>query len=54
MSDNAANPPSVPVVPHTIAENLRDVALMGDRHRLVIDDLSLEDESNFFDILENA
>lgn len=54
MSDNAANQPSAPVTPSTIAEILRDVAPMGDLSRLVIDDLSPEEEDSFFDILEDA
>ncbi len=54
MSDNAANQPSAPVTPSAIAEILRDVAPMGDLSRLVIDDLSPEEEDSFFDILKNA
>lgn len=54
MSDNAANQPSVPMMPSTIAEILRGAAPMGDLSRLIVDDLSPEEEDSFFDILENA
>ena len=54
MSENAANQPSALTTPTTIAELLRDVVPMGDLGRLVIDDLSPEEEAVFYRILEDA
>ncbi len=54
MSENAANQPSALTMPTTIAELLRDVVPMGDLGRLVIDDLSPEEEDVFYRILEDA
>lgn len=54
MSDNAANQPSPPPTPATIAEIVRDVQPMGDLDRFVIEDMTPEEEDEFFAILEDA
>lgn len=54
MSDNTANQPSAPTTPTTIAEVIRDVEPMGDLSRFVIEDLTPEEEDEFFRILEDA
>ena len=51
MSDSEANQPSALT---TMAELLRDVVPMGDLSRLVIDDLSPDEEGAFYRILEDA
>ncbi|MGK2957074.1 MAG: hypothetical protein ACSLFB_01440 [Acidimicrobiales bacterium] len=54
MSENTANQPAALTTPITIAELLRDVEPMGNLGRLVIDDLSPEEEDEFYRILEDA
>lgn len=55
MSDNtASHGDTVPSQPMTIADVLRDVEPMGDLRRFEIDDLTPEDEDEFFGILEDA
>ncbi len=54
MSDSTANQPSPSLVPTTIAEVIRDVAPMGDLGRFIIEDLTAEEEDEFFRILEGA
>ena len=54
MSDNTANQPSAPATPTTIAEVIQDVEPMGDLSRFVIEDLTPEEEDEFFRILEDA
>lgn len=54
MSDNAANRGTGPKAPTTIAEVLQDIEPMGDLRQFVIDDLTPEDEDEFFRILEGA
>ena len=51
MSDNAANRETGP---KTIAEVLHGIEPMGDLRQFAIDDLTPEDEDEFFRILENA
>ncbi len=43
-----------PKTPTTIAEVLQGIEPMGDLRQFVIDDLTPEDEDEFFRILENA
>ena len=54
MSDNAANHETGPKTPTTIAEVLQGIEPMGDLGQFAIDDLSPEDEDEFFGILEDA
>jgi len=54
MSDSAANRDTGPKTPKTIAEVLRGIQPMGDLRQFAIDDLTLEDEDEFFRILKNA
>jgi len=54
MSDNTASQPSTPVTPTTFAEVIRNVEPMGDLGRFVIEDLTAEEEDEFFRILEGA
>lgn len=55
MSDNtASHDDTVPGQPMTIADVLRGVEPMGDLRRFAIDDLTPEDEDEFFGILEDA
>lgn len=54
MSDTTANPRPAPAQPTTIAEVLEDLEPMGDLSRFAIDDLTAEEEDEFFRILEEA
>lgn len=54
MSDSTANQPSTPAIPATIAEVIRNVEPMGDLGRFIIEDLTAEEEDEFFRILEGA
>ena len=55
MSDNTASHDDTgPSQPMTIADVLRSVEPMGDLRRFAIDDLTPEDEDEFFGILEDA
>lgn len=54
MSDSTANQRPGSTGPTTIAELLEGVETMGDLGRFVIDDLTPEEEDEFFRILEDA
>lgn len=54
MSDNTANQRPAASEPTTIAEVLRGGQPMGDLRRFVIEDLTPEEEDEFFRILEEA
>ena len=54
MSDNTANQQPAPVGPATIAEVVEGLEPMGDLARFAIDDLTLDEEDEFFAILEDA
>ncbi len=55
MSDNtASHDDTVPSQPMTISDVLRGVEPMGDLRRFAIEDLTPEDEDEFFGILEDA
>lgn len=54
MSDNTANQRPAPGEPTTIAEVLQGLEPMGDLSRFAIDDLTPEEEEEFFRILEEA
>jgi len=54
MSDQTAKPSPEPTGPVTIADLLRDAEPMGDLSRFAIDDLTPEEEDEFFQILEDA
>lgn len=54
MSDNTANPRPASAGPSTIAEVLEDLEPMGDLTRFAIDDLTPDEEDEFFEILEDA
>jgi len=53
MSDNTAKHPASPSSP-TIDDIVRDAEPMGDLSRFLIDDMTPEDEDEFFSILESA
>ena len=53
MSDTV-NQQSVPAEPSTIAEVLQDLTPMGDLTRFVIEDLTSDEEDEFYRILEDA
>lgn len=53
--ENTADQPFTPVSPSAaFAEILSNVEPMGDLSRFVIDDLTPEDEAEFYGILENC
>jgi hypothetical protein len=54
MSDDTASQQPALVGPSTIAEVLADLEPMGDLTRFAIDDLSPDEEDEFFEILEDA
>ena len=54
MSDNPATQMSGVNPPMTIAGILRNIEAMGDLRQFAIDDLTSEDEDEFFRILEDA
>lgn len=54
MSDSTANQSPAPTQPATIAEVLQGGQPMGDLSRFMIDDLTPEEEDEFFRILEEA
>lgn len=54
MSDSTANQASAPAAPSTIAQVIRGVEPMGDLSRFAIDDLTAEEEAEFFRIIEDA
>jgi hypothetical protein len=54
MSDNTANQHPASAGPSTIAEVLKDLEPMGDLSRFAIDDLTPDEEDEFFKILEDA
>lgn len=54
MSDNATDHETGPKTPTTIAEVLQEIEPMGDLRQFAIDDLTPEDEDEFFRILEDA
>ncbi len=54
MSDNTASQQPVSAEPSTIAQVLQDLTPMGDLGRFVIEDLTPDEEDEFFKILEDA
>lgn len=54
MSDNSANQQPAPAGPRTIEEVLKDLQPIGDLDRFAIDDLTPDEEDEFFKILEDA
>lgn len=54
MSDTTANQRPAPSGPATIAEVLQGGEPMGDLSRFAIEDLTPEEEDEFFRILEDA
>lgn len=54
MSESTANQPTDPPVPSTIAEVIRPLEPMGDLSRFAIDDLTSEEEDEFFRILSES
>ena len=54
MSDNTANQRPAPGDPTTVAEVLEQLEPMGDLSRFVIEDLTPDEEDEFFQILEDA
>lgn len=48
MSDNTVNQQPAPDGPSTIAEALKDIQPMGDLSRFVVDDLTPDEEDEFF------
>ena len=54
MSDNAATRDDGSKTPMTISDVLRGVKPMGDLRQFAIDDLTADDEDEFFRILEDA
>lgn len=54
LSDNTANKQPAVAGPSTIAEVLEDLEPMGDLTRFAIDDLTPDEEDEFFEILEDA
>ena len=53
MSDGSTTSPPQPGNPRTIAEILQGGEPMGDLSRFAIDDLTPEEEDEFFKILED-
>lgn len=54
MSDNTANQQPAPSEPSTVAEVLEGLEPMGDLSRFAVDDLTPDEEDEFFRILEDA
>lgn len=54
MSDSTADQHPASAGPSTIAEVLEDLKPMGDLSRFAIDDLTPDEEDEFFKILEDA
>jgi hypothetical protein len=54
MSDSTASEPSSASGPATIAEIVRDREPMGDLGRFLIEDMTPEEEDEFFGVLEDA
>ncbi len=55
MTGNTADKhETAPLAPTTVAEVLRDLEPMGDLSQYVIDDLTPDEEDEFFRILEDA
>lgn len=54
MSDTSASQQPAPGGPSTIAEVLEGIEPMGDLGQFVIDDLTSDEEDEFFRILEDA
>ena len=54
MSDNTVSRDIGPTTPLTIADIVRGVEPMGDLRQYAIDDLTPEDEDEFFRIVEDA
>lgn len=54
MSGNTAKQQPAPSGPSTIAEVLRDLEPMGELSRFAIEDLTPDEEDEFFGILEDA
>lgn len=54
MSDDAATRDDASNAPMTVADVLRGVEPMGDLRQFAIDDLTPDDEEEFFRILEDA
>lgn len=54
MPDNTANQQPAAAGPSTIAEVLKDLEPMGDLARFAIDDLTPDEEDEFFKIVEDA
>lgn len=54
MSDNTASQQPIFAEPSTIADVLRDLTPMGDLSRFVIEDLTPDEEDEFYKILEDA
>jgi hypothetical protein len=54
MSDHSTNDHHTATAPPTLEELLRGLEPMGDLTEFAIDDLSAEDEDEFFGILERA
>ncbi|HET8984934.1 MAG TPA: hypothetical protein VFN03_04150 [Trueperaceae bacterium] len=52
--DDLSAPPPLPGATLTIAEVLQDLEPMGDLSRFAIDDLTPEEEDEFFRILEGS
>jgi hypothetical protein len=54
MSDNTADQQPASAGPSTIDEVLEGLEPMGDLSRFAIDDLTADEEDEFFEILEDA
>jgi hypothetical protein len=54
MTDGTVDAPSDPSQPVTMADILRGGEPMGDLSQFAIDDLTEEEEAEFFDIIENC
>lgn len=54
MSDTTANQQPAPSGPSTISEILQGIEPMGDLSPFVVDDLTPDEEDEFFKILEGA
>lgn len=54
MSDNTVNPQPAAAGPSTIADVLKGLEPMGDLSRFAIDDLTPQEEAEYFHILEDA
>ena len=54
MSESSAHHPTAPAAPRTVAEIVAGVAPMENLDQFLIDDLTAEEQDEFYKVLEQA